>query len=172
MKKLSVLTMAALLLFAACKKNDDPEQSADCAEVLCLSVGHILAVRLVDEQGKNLVYGPDASIPKESISLYYGDKPLLWRSSADSATSSAFIGAYLEATYAQSSVRTPGNDFTLDLTLKISTASGIKTYLLHILNHRNCCGAMVTGIQINKEGVVYKANNTNGFAPIDLPIKI
>lgn len=171
MNKIITLALAAIFLLQACKKKDNPEKPADCATVLCITMAHLLNIRLMDADGKkNLLYGPDASIPKENISLYYADKPVAWISSPDSATSTGYLSVHLQPVYAAGSLQTPGDDFALDFTLKVKLATGEKTFLLHVLNHRNCCGAIVQGIQINKTGILYKSGDNNGYQPVNLPL--
>lgn len=168
MKVNFLFLLLCILAVSSCRRSDNKK---DCAGIICDYSGMDFRFRLVDAAGKNLVYGPDARIQVENISLSYNDIKFELKSSPDSAKASAYISTSVQQVLSVMQMRPDTKEFTVPVVMKINTAGGESSYLLTIKYGLNCCGYSLLGLYMDKAGTFYKPVN-DSISPylINIPI--
>ncbi|MBV7533705.1 hypothetical protein [Chitinophaga sp. sic0106] len=170
MKRIIFLFVLCTLAISSCKKGDDKQ---DCAGIYCDYSGLDLRFRLVDAAGKNLVYGPDARILPENISLAFHEMTFEMHSSADSANATGYLNTSLLNLLSVVLMNPAAKELGLPLTLKVKTAAGENTILLNVEYGINCCGYSLRGLYLDKAGTFYKPQpHPTGAPVINIPIQL
>jgi len=150
-----LLCALCILALASCRKKDEEKAPQPCPE--CFTFNHNAYLRLMDAGGQqNLVYGPGATLPKDSISFWDGDKQLRWLSSTDSATAKGMIILNLVGVPSATVTHDRSATFLQKVTLKIKTAAGLKSILLTIYSESVCCDGIVRELFTDNAATPYK----------------
>ena len=147
MTRIYSILFIGFILFAACKssKKDTP-----CDGIMCDSPIQLACVfKLVDPvTGRDLVYGPDARIPLDSIKIEMRDTTMPVKQWLDSSKTKAVMIFYLAGPQSLR-VGRPGK-FTLDK--------------LHFqVKSVNCCGSEIASLQLNDNPVPVKRDSLGVF---------
>jgi hypothetical protein len=147
MTRICYILFIGFVLFTACKrsKKDNP-----CDGIMCDSPMRLgCPFKLVDAvTGRDLVYGPDARIPLDSIKIQMPDTALPVKQLVDSSKSRSILYFYIGGPQSLRIGR-PGK-FTLDKLTFLTKVSG-------------CCGSSIVGLQLNDNPVPIKPDSSGIF---------
>lgn len=147
MTRICSILFIGFILLAACKssKKDTP-----CDGIMCDSPTQLVCpFKLVDPvTGRDLVYGPDARIPLDSIKIQMPDTTLPVKQLVDSSKSKSILYFYVGGPQSLR-VGRPGK-FTLDKLTFLTKVSG-------------CCGSSIDGLQLNDNPVPVKRDSSGIF---------
>lgn len=147
MTRICYVLFIGFVLFTACKssKKDTP-----CDGIMCDSPAQLMfGFKLIDPgTGRDLVYGPDARIPLDSIKIQMPDTLMQVRQLIDTAKNKAVLFSYVR-TPLSLRVGRPGK-FTLDKMTFLTKTSG-------------CCGSLIYGLLLNDNPVPVKKDSSGIF---------
>jgi hypothetical protein len=153
---LAGLLLGSLAGFTACKKKHKPSLDEECKGISCFIYYRNLAFRLVNrETGDDLLFGPHASIPPDSVELFADEQlhnRLFKRVVTDTAAGNTYLLNPLIPEVAYLRIARPGAAVTVDK---------LQMDFIGV----DCCSARVKTLSLNGQPVCTSCANI-----INIPI--